>query len=233
MLTFTFHRTSSGYSVMQRDPIVWTGLAILAMVAFAHGCAPIYTAYTNPEFKRYESAHSKIALLPFDVTLEPNFTTNRDRRDRMEAQHESMISKMVWDGLSWYQKRNSYTVEIQSLDERDRLFIQAIGRRPSHKLLTTLTTSDVCKILKADALIVGNMTLSRPFHIEPTHLSRLMSFGKFDRASINMSVHECGENKLLWNYKHAAKVVQHNTPRDAAELAIGRAMLEFPYKHIQ
>lgn len=230
MLTSNCQRTFDGDFGMKRVSTVCLGLAFLALFVFMHGCATIYTAYTDPELDIYQTAHSKIALLPFDVTLEPSFKSNRVRRDRLEAQHESAISDMIWDGLSWHQTRNGYSVEILSPDERDRLFIEAIGKRPTHKLLTTLSTSDVCKILKADALIVGRVTLSRPFQIEPTHLARLMSFGKLDRALINMSIYECSENKLIWNYKHAAKVVQANTPRDAAELAIARAVHQFPYK---
>ncbi|MCY4142679.1 MAG: hypothetical protein OXG08_03190 [Gammaproteobacteria bacterium] len=219
---------------MHRVSAVWSGLVALALFVVAAGCATIYKA---PEFDSYKP--SKIGILPFDVTLDSNYKLNESSREALKIRHRTSIWMQVGGKFWWYQERvgHKYIADIQDVYETMRLLTRATGQPDTHEefytKLAALTSSEICEILEVDALIGGKMTVSRPFDLYPGYLDQFKAFGHFDHASINMTIHECEEDKLLWTYKHTARGPLLNTPQDAANLAIASAVRVFPFKRTQ
>lgn len=213
---------------------IYLVLAPFLLVGLLSGCASVYTA---PDLRSYESAHSKLAVLPFDVTFDSEYMDAKafaTELEQAEIQHGELFQGMLKAELLNAQRRDLSSVEFQSNSETNALLTGALSKPATYKVLSTMKTSEVCKILGVDAVIFGYMKVRRPLESYggPNLASQLMVglFGKTKQAHIRLSIHGCEENKIIWKYDHIAKGGLLSSPQSAATAALREAVSAFPYK---
>lgn len=208
------------------------GIVILLVLAFLAGCATIYTA---PDFRTYELEHESIAILPFDVTINPGHksgnVTGEELQDLATKQGET-FQRALYSQFLQGQQRGRYTVTFQDIDHTNVLLNRELERHATRKVLSALTKSEICDILKVDAVISGDMALSKPMGTGAAIASALLLNigGSTNEGHINMSIHEGDGSKLLWNYEHKVKGNLLSSPESVAKDLMKGVARTFPYK---
>lgn len=209
-------------------------LILIALVTLVPGCATIYTAL---DFGSYKFAHSKIAILPFDVTLETdqeNGNMSAEDLQDMERDQGETFQRVIYTQFLQGQQRGLYTVEFQDIDKTNTLLNRELKTNTNQDELAAMTKAEICKILDVDAVIGGSMTLGRPIGTDRAMASRFLIglVGNTNKAFIRMSIHEGNESKILWNYEHVAKGGLLSSPESVARAVMKGAARTFPYKRI-
>lgn len=218
---------------MRSDLRVCSALLVLFLILLVSGCATIYTA---PDFGSYRYAHSKIALLTFDVTFEigdENEIETARELQQLEAEQGESFQRAVYTLFLQGQQRGRYTVEFQDIEKTNTLLNRELEQQTSSQELTALTKAEICTILDVDAVISGDITLDRPMGPDTAIASRLFSglIGTTNQAHIRMSIHEGEESKLLWNYEHVARGGLLSSPESVARAVMKGATRTFPYSN--
>ncbi|MXW54133.1 MAG: hypothetical protein F4X44_06165 [Gammaproteobacteria bacterium] len=232
MLALASYLMAIGDFKMRRVGTPCSVLILLVLTVLMSACASIYTA---PDFGSYKFAHSKIAILPFDVTIETNPESGdlsaRDLQE-MEKEQGETFQRVIYTQFLHGQQRGRYTVEFQDIDKTNTLLSRELETNTTPEELTALTKAEICKILDVDAVIGGNMLLSRPIGTDRAMASRFLIglVGNTNKAFIRMSIYEGDESKLLWNYEHVAKGGLLSSPESVARAVMKGAARTFPYK---
>lgn len=207
-------------------------LILIALVVLVPGCATIYTA---PDFGSYKFAHSKIAILPFEVTIETdqdNGNISAEGLRDMEREQGETFQRVIYSEFLQGQQRGRYTVEFQDIDKTNTLLNRELETNTNQDELAALTKAEICKILEVDAVIGGSMLLGGPIGTDRAMASRFLIglVGNTNKAFIRMSIHEGNESKILWNYEHVAKGGLLSSPESVARAVMKGAARTFPYK---
>ena len=205
---------------------------ILIVGTVLGGCATIYTA---PGFDSIKFQHKMIAIMPFDVTINPaNKSANVTPEELAELaikQRETFQRALYTQFLQKHQK-GQYSVHFQDFDKTNTLLKRELEGHATRKELSEWTKSEICEILKVDAIISGSMTLSKPMGAGAAIASRLLlGFGgPTNRANSTISIHESVEGKLVWSYDHTARGGLLSTSEGVAKSLMKGIALSFPYE---
>ena len=205
---------------------------IVAAIAFIAGCE---TIYTSPDFSIYESGHESIAILPFDVTINPGHKSKdvtQDELRELATKQGETFQRALYSQFLQGQQRGKYTVTFQDIDETNVLLNRELERHATRRVLSALTKSEICEILKVDAVVSGDMALSKPMGTGAAIASALLLGigGATNEGHINMSIHEGDGGKLLWNYEHKVKGNLLSSPESVAKDLMKGVARTFPYK---
>lgn len=204
---------------------------ILIIAILAGGCASVYT---STDFSVYQYSHDVIALVPFNVSINPEkrakHVTAKDIAD-LEEEQSKTFQRALYSQLLNKQQRSEYTVEIQDIDETNYLLKHHFDSKAIKPDLSTITKVELCEILKVDAVISGNMTLAKPMRPFTAIASYLLLglVGSTNQAFVNISIHEGTHGKLLWHYDHAASGGLGSSPEGVAKSLMWDIAWQFPY----
>lgn len=156
--------------------------------------------YVHPQFDELAKDHKTIAIVPFDayVTLRP--------KQMKEITAEQLAEMQKGEGLAiqqsmytWFlqrQKRGKLKLDVQDPKKTNALLLK-------HDINPALITpEELAKILEVDAVITGRFETDKPMSEGASiALGLLVGFwGQTNAATINMSVNNGLDGKLLWNY---------------------------------
>lgn len=156
--------------------------------------------YVHPQFDELAKDHKTIAIVPFDayVTLRP--------KQMKEITAEQLAEMQKGEGLAiqqsmytWFlqrQKRGKLKLDVQDPKRTNALLLK-------HDINPALITpEELAKILEVDAVITGRFETDKPMSEGASiALGLLVGFwGQTNAATINMSVNNGLDGKLLWNY---------------------------------
>ena len=210
-------------------------LALAFSIAFLAGCATIYTA---PDFGTYTAGHQTIAILPFDVTLklghEAENVTGAELQE-MATQQGRAFQRALYTQFLQGQQKGKFTVTFQDIHQTNVLLSRELDQHATLDDLSALTKSEICSILNVDAVVSGDMTLSKP--VKPVGRGAaivstiLVGVGTAsNEGRINMSIHEGSASKLLWNYEHRVKGKMLSSPESVAKDLMNGVARTFPYR---
>lgn len=210
-----------------------TGFGFLCVLLFL-GCSTA-TIYTTPDFALYKVEHKRVALLPFEVRIDPN---NRgkdmtiEQFNELEREQGETFQQALYSDFLQGQQRGRYTVWFQDTSQtKARLSKHCDDWNECLEKLPTLPKDELCEILEVDAVISGQMSLSKPLgHSAAIAMLVLTGIGgKTNEAHINISIHEASEGKLLWSYEHVAGGDLLSSPEKLAKSFMEDVSSTFPY----
>ena len=200
-------------------------------LALATGCATVYIA---PDFVAYKVDHRNVALLPFNVTIDP---TNKSKNvtaeeiEALEIEQGETFQRALYSQFLQGQQKGWYTVQFQDIDQTNALLAQASKSRANEGALKALTKSEICEILGVDAVVSGQMSLSKPMgNAAAIALRVLGSSGATNEGHINMALHEGDEGKLLWSYEHEVQGELLSSPNRIAKKLVHGVARTLPYR---
>ena len=210
-----------------------TSLAVvfISLVPLIASCA---TVYTDPDFPVYQDQHNTVAILPFDVTINPErrWRVSQSQIDQMASEQAESFQRALYTQYLQGHQRGRYTVEFQDISETNTLLTRRSGTGTKQALLASLTKSEICDALKVDAVISGEMVLTKPMgtleSIASWHFLKIP--GKTNEVHVNTSIHEGANGKLIWNYEFAQQGSHWSSVESIAKQLIRGTARSFPYR---
>ncbi|MCY4130126.1 MAG: hypothetical protein OXG15_12910 [Gammaproteobacteria bacterium] len=219
-------------SPMSISPFRMYGRSFLfLLLPFLASCATVYTA---PDFTDYKAQHKSIAILPFDVTINPErrWSVSQQQIDQMASQHAESFQRALYTQYLQGQQRGRYTIEFQDISQTNTLLTRKATSGNTQVLLASLSKSEICDALKVDAVISGEMVLTKPMgtleSIASLHFFKIP--GSTNEVHVNTSIHESDNGKLIWNYDFAQQGTPWSSVESIAKNLIRGTARSFPYR---
>ena len=117
------------------------------------------------------------------------------------------------------------TKEIQSL-ETTNAKLQRAGYPE-----TPLTTAELCEVLDVDGVINSNFGLSKPMSEGAAIAVGLLvgAWGASNEVRVTLSISDCANTKLIWNYEHKLSGSVGSTPARIVDDLMRKASKKMPY----
>lgn len=203
---------------------LWIVIAAIALQA----CA---TVYTDENFADYQKSHSTVAIVPFDVTIDPKNMpkdTNLENLKASSIEEGYIFQKQIYSQfLNRYQK-GEYTVKFQDVDETNVLLKRNSMDRAN---LGNFTKSEVAKALGVDSIISGQIKRSKPMGTGAAVAAAfLVGVSATNEVNVNVTIHSAQEGNLLWSYDHQVTGALGSTPERLSKSLMKDMSKKFPYK---
>lgn len=206
-------------------------IVLVSLLTLLASCA---TVYTDPDFSIYQDQHHTVAILPFDVTINPErrWSVSQNQIDQMASEQTESFQRALYTQYLQGHQRGRYTVKFQDISETNTLLARRSGTGTRQALLASMTKSEICDALKVDAVISGEMVLTKPMgtleSIASWHFLKVP--GKTNEVHVNTSIHEGDKGNLIWNYEFAQQGSHWSSVESIAKQLIRGTARSFPYR---
>ena len=196
---------------------------ILVTAAFIlQSCAKIF--YT-PDARPLAQNQKIIAIAPPKISIAPR--KNVDGAALIEQQKTESVN-FQREMYSWMLKRKmqgTIFVEIQDVETTIALLSEEGINRGK-----VLTPNEMCQILGVDGILTSNYSLSKPMSEGAAIALGVIAgvWGPTNEATVSLSIHDSGTNKMIWNYDHKLSS-SLSTPAKLVDALMRQASKKMPY----
>lgn len=184
--------------------------------------------YENRKFDELSKNHKVLAIVPFIANLDLKRDANQEELKTLAKREGYAVQNALETYFSKRKKRKRFNVEFQNIEDTNAILSQ---NGIMYDNLDIYTIRELCKILKVDGIISGNLSLNILLSKGvPTDFNLLDYFsGDANYGRIGVKVSDGNSGKLLWKYE---KAITKKTGKNTTEL-IDRMMKlasrKFPY----
>lgn len=184
--------------------------------------------YENRKFDELSKNHNVLAIVPFIANLDLKRDVNQEELKSLAKREGYAVQNALETYFSKRKKRKRFNVEFQNIEDTNAILSQ---NGIMYDNLDIYTITELCKILKVDGIISGNLNLNILLSKGvPTNFNLLDYFsGDANYGRIGVKVSDGDSGKLLWKYE---KAITKKTGKNTTEL-IDRMMKlasrKFPY----
>lgn len=167
------------------------GLTILLLPS----CARIFS---SPDVYTLAHSHQIIAVIPPKVSIPENKNLDEETKKEQEKSESITFQKIMHSMMLNMNMSGKLSQEIQEIETtNDRLEKAGFYEK-------IMTTAELCEVLGVDGIIISNYIFEKPHTFTPT---RAVANWEKSRSSIyivniTLSINDCAEKKLIWNYEH-------------------------------
>lgn len=203
--------------------------AILLLITIV-GCGP--TIYLAPTFEEYRTSHQNIAIMPFDVIIDPNKLPNDYtldmKNDAEEAEAYNFQQELYMRFLKRHEK-NEYTIKFQDIDKTNALLKQS---GITNTNLKSFTKEQLYRVVNTDVILSGTIHRSKPMSTTGAVVLGVLfgAWGNTNEVNISMNLHDAKSGELLWKYDHKASGSVGSSSEKLAESLMKNVSKKFPYK---
>jgi hypothetical protein len=195
-------------------------LVIAALIL--QSCAKIFYA---PDARSLAQNQRIIAIAPPKVSIAAR--KNVDGAALIEQQKTESVN-FQREMYSWMLKRKmqgTISVEIQDVETTIALLSKA-GVNEGR----IFTPDDMCRILGVDGILTSNYSLSKPMSEGAAIAVAVLVgvWGPTNEATVSLSIHDSGTNKMIWNYDHKLSS-SLGTPAKLVDALMRQASRKMPY----
>lgn len=185
--------------------------------------------YENPEFNSISKSHKTIAILPFKAIVNLGQPITKEDQAALEASEGIAVQNALETYFLKAQKRKRYKVSFQNTKDTNAFLKK---KEVSYDNIDVFTTSELCEILKVDALISGsinlNVQLSQGLSKEFNLIDYVTGNTKYGRIGIKVS--DATTGKLIWKYEKEIDRKTGKNTQDLIESMMKQASRKFPYE---
>ncbi|MEO9513815.1 MAG: hypothetical protein ABJN84_12980 [Flavobacteriaceae bacterium] len=184
--------------------------------------------YENRRFDELTKDHQLLAIIPFIANLDLKRDVDQKELKGLAQKEGYAVQNALETYFSKRKKRKKFNVEFQNIKNTNAILAQ---NNITYDNLDIYTIKQLCKILKVDGIISGNLNLNILLSKGvPTNFNLLDYFsGDANYGRIGVKVSDGNTGKLLWKYE---KAITKKTGKNTTEL-IDRMMKlasrKFPY----
>ncbi|WP_190809297.1 hypothetical protein [Flagellimonas sp. S3867] len=202
-------------------------LFIITFLMCAFGSAQ-KNIYENRRFDELSDHHKVLAIVPFITNLDLKKSVDQNELKNLAKKEGYAVQNALETYFSKRKKRKKFNVEFQNIEDTNAILAQ---NGVTYDNLDIYTIKELCKILKADGIISGNLNLNILLSKGvPTNFSLLDYFsGDANYGRIGVKVSDGNSGKLLWKYE---KGITKKTGKNTTELIdkmMKLASRKFPY----
>ncbi|MGX1929461.1 hypothetical protein [Flagellimonas sp. 2504JD4-2] len=202
-------------------------LLVIAFFAFTIGSAQ-KNIYENRRFDELSAHHELLAIVPFITNLDLKKNVDQNELKSLAKKEGYAVQNALETYFSKRKKRKKFNVEFQNIEDTNAILAQ---NGVTYDNLDIYTIKELCKILKVDGIISGNLNLNILLSKGvPTNFSLLDYFsGDANYGRIGVKVSDGDSGKLLWKYE---KGITKKTGKNTTEMIdkmMKLASRKFPY----
>lgn len=199
-----------------------TIFSLIAIAVLFQSCAKIYYSADSDSIAK---SHTTVAIAPPKVSIAAR--KNVDGNAIIEQQKTESVNFQK-EMYSWMLKRKmqgKITVEIQDVETSIAKLTNAgyYGGK-------ALTPVEICEVLGVDAIMTSNYSLSKPMSEGAAVAMALLVgvWGSTNETKVDLSIHDKGTNKMIWNYNHKASS-SFGSPAGLVDALMRQASKKMPY----
>jgi hypothetical protein len=185
-------------------------------------CAKIFY---SPDAIELAQKQKNIAIIPPTVSIAAN---RKIDAEAMKEQQKTESINFQKEMYSWMLKRKmqgKITQEIQELETTNALLKKAgYPEKP-------LTSSEICLLLGVDGIMTSNYGMSKPMSDGAAVALAVLvgTWGATNQVSVSLSISDCNNKKLIWNYDHKFNGSLGSTPSSLVDGLMRNASKNMPY----
>lgn len=203
-------------------------LSLFIFSIFLTSCGP--TIYLAEDFSSVSKSHKRVAILPLDVRVEmkelPDGMTKEELDESNIETGYTMQSNIYTELL---RKSKDYRVKFQDVDKTNSIFAK---NELSYDDIVLEDKAKICELLEVDALISGNMRMSKPMSGAGAAALGVLfgSWGSTNKVYVTMNIHEGQDSDLMWKYDYEASGSVGSNPEQLSKSLMRNVASKFPYK---
>jgi hypothetical protein len=184
-------------------------------------CAHIYLA---PDGRKLAQKHKIIAILPPSVSIEAS----------RKVDGESLKEQQKTESLNFQEEMYSWILKRKSKNKMDQEILDIATTNAKLKNAgypeKALSPFEMCEILNVDGVITSNFALSKPMsNGAAIALIFVGGFGSTNKVRVQLSINDCANKKLIWNFKHKYNGGLGSSPSSLIEDIMRQASKKTPY----
>ncbi|WP_340202725.1 hypothetical protein [Ascidiimonas sp. W6] len=188
------------------------------------------TIYESVHFEKLSKEHKLIAIIPFIATLEldnEEYNVSREELKSLEKQEGLAVQNALESYFLKRKNKKKFQVEFQDVQNTNAI----LGRNNiTLDNIDIYTTQELCEILKVDALVSGNLTLSTLISKGVPEVDFIsIILGKSDFGRIAVKISDGGSGKLLWKYEKIINRKSGKNTQSIIDIMMKTAARKFPY----
>lgn len=203
-------------------PIKQISLILLVSVLFS-SCAKVFY---SPDAQALAQNQKTFAIIPPSISIRT--TSKKVTAEILKEQQRAESLNFQKEMYSWMLKRKmqgKIVQEIQEIETTNTLLKRA--GYPDNPL----TTAELCGILGVDGIVTSNYSLSKPMsEVAAVAVAVLVgAWGATNEVHISMSINDCANKKMIWNYDHKYSGSLGSSPSRLVDDLMRQASKKMPY----
>ena len=192
------------------------------MVVLLSSCAKIFY---SPDARTLANKQQTIAIIPPKISIA---ASKKVDAEVMKEQQKTESLNFQNEIYSWMLKRKmqgKITKEIQEIETTNAKLKRA--GYPENPL----TTAELCEVLGVDGIMTSNFGLSKPMSDGAAVALGLLvgAWGATNEVRANLSISDCENKKLIWNYEHKLSGGVGSSPSRIVDQLMRQASRKMPY----
>jgi hypothetical protein len=195
-------------------------LTIITMIVSS--CGP--TIFLSPDAKSRASQHETLAILPPKISIPASKNVSAEAMAEQRQTESLNFQNEIYKQLLRRVTRGEMRVNLQDVEQTNAIIARSFPDG-------IYTTEEVCKALNVDAVMTSQFGLSKPMS-QGAAIAAYVLFGGIgatNEVNVNMSLKDCSDSKLLWNYDWRYQGSLGSSPEDLVESLMRNASRKIPY----
>jgi hypothetical protein len=185
-------------------------------------CGPVI--YMAPDAYQRTSKHQLIAILPPKITLRAQKNVTADAMAQQIKTESLNFQNEMYKSLLRRKSRGEIFVDFMDVEEANAIIQRNFPDG-------VYTNSEVCKALGVDGTLSAQFGLSKPMS-QGAAIATLVLFGAggaTNEVTVNLSIKDCTDNTMFWNYDWRYSGGLGTSPEDLVEALMRNASRKMPY----
>ncbi len=205
-------------------------LIIFSLITFTYTSTAQKFIYKSDKFETLSKEHKVIAILPFFTSLK--LKKQKELSNKQLTDLEQKEGYAVQNALENYflkrKKRKKFNIDFQNTHDTNAILAQ---NDIDYNNLDIYTAKQLCKILKVDAIINGNISINVLLSKGVPDSFNVMDFflGKSNFGRIAVKISDGSTSKLIWKYEKEINRKLGKNTETMIEAMMKKASRKFPY----
>jgi hypothetical protein len=197
---------------------------IACILILTSSCAKIFE---SPDAQILARKHKIFAVIPPKISIA---ASRKIDAESIKEQQKTESINFQNEMYSWLLKRKMQGMisqEIQEIETTNAKLIKA--GYPE----TPLTPSEICTLLEVDGIMTSNYSLNKPMSDGAAVATLLLlgGGGATNQVTISLSITDCENKKLIWNYSHKLSGGLGSTPARIVDQLMRASTKKMPYRN--
>ena len=185
-------------------------------------CGP--TVFLSPDANSRVAQHQTIAILPPKITLPAAKNVSAEAMIEQQKTESFNFQNEIYKQMLRRVTRGEMRVQLQDVEQTNVLITRNFPDG-------VYTTAEICKVLGVDAVMTSQFGLKKPMSQGAAIAAYVLigGVGATNEVTVNLSLKDCSDSKLLWNYDWRYQGGLGSSTEDLVEGLMRNASRRIPY----
>lgn len=199
---------------------MYLSLSVLG-AAMLGSCAKVYY---SPDSRKLASGHKLVAVMPPAVSIAASKKIDGEAMKEQQKTESLNFQKEIYSWMLKRKMQGRFVFEVLDVETTNAKLKKA--GYPDNPL----SPAEICELLEVNGIITSNFGLSKPMSEGGAiALNLLGGYGYTNQARASVSIHDCPNKKLIWNYEHKISGGIGSTPAKMVDILMRKASRKMPY----